>query len=138
MNKIVIPLTGNKVTNSTDLHRVGKQLLGDKFIGVFSSDMIPKLTAKTPYCIVNVDSSDMSGSHWMSVVKSARNETILYDSFGRSHVKIIPSLKKSGNGKIIDTDLDKEQKISQEDCGARSIAFLLFYDKYGKDMSLLI
>ena len=134
----MIPLTGDKVTNSTDLHKVGKQLLGNKFIGVFPSDMIPKLTLKTPYCIVNVDNSSMSGSHWMSVVKSARCETVLYDSFGRSHVKIIPSLKLSGNGRIIDTDLDAEQKISQEDCGARSISFLLFYDKYGRDMSLLI
>jgi hypothetical protein len=138
LHQIVIPLTGNKVTNSTDLHKVGKQLLGNKFIGVFPSDMIPKLTLKTPYCIVNVDSSDLSGSHWMSLVKSGRNETILYDSFGRSHVKILPSLKLSGNGKAINTDLDREQGLKEESCGARSIGFLLFYDKYGRDMSLLI
>ena len=102
--------------------------------------MIPKLTLKTPYCIVNVDKSDMPGSHWMAIAKDTEGGkgAILYDSFGRKNSKIIPSLQFSGNGGIIDCDRDAEQKISEDNCGARSIAWLIMYDTFGRDASLLI
>ena len=129
--------TGNSTTYSDNLNAVGKKLLGVKFKEVYPSDKIPKLNDKSPYCIVNVDNSKEAGSHWMSLVKSGNN-CILYDSFGRRNTMIIPSLRFSGNGKIIDTDQDKEQKIKEENCGSRSLAFLVFYDKYGEKNALKI
>ena len=130
-------ILGNGITFSTDLERVGKQLLGTKFKGVYASDKIPKLNHTNPYCIANVDNSHQLGSHWVALVKSGRN-IVVYDSFGRKTSKLIPNVRLSGNGKIIDTEHDREQRIKQENCGQRSLAFLVFYDKYGKDMSLMI
>lgn len=133
----VIKLVGNKTTFLSQLNTVGKQLLGVKFKGVFPSDEIPKLTNRTPYCILNLDKSYEPGSHWIALAK-VKKKSIIYDSFGRTHTKIIPNLKYSGNGRILDTDLDAEQKITEQSCGARSIGFLVFLDKYGPEMALLI
>ena len=143
LKKQIYPLVGDKSTYMDDLDRVGRKLLGIKFKGVFPSDKIPKLNDLKPYCILNLDKSTESGSHWISLAKLAENKpyensSLVYDSFGRSNKKIIPSLQKSGNGIILDTDRDAEQEITQEDCGARCLAFLVFFDKYGVDVAKLI
>lgn len=128
---------GKTTTYSDTLYTIGKKLLLIKFKGVYPSDKIPKLNDLSPYCIVNVDKSNESGSHWMALVKSG-NHCILYDSFGRRNTQLIPNLRFSGNGKIIDTDRDSEQKIKEENCGARAMAFLVFYNKYGEKNAMKI
>ena len=130
-------IVGNKTTYSDDLLLISKKLLGDKFSGVYSSDEIPKLQTDT-YAILNLDTSSESGSHWIAIYKDKSNETYVYDSFGRSNKKIIPSLSKSGNGIIKDTDRDAEQKINQIDCGARSLAWILFCHIWGIECAKLI
>jgi hypothetical protein len=143
LEKVEKMMGKNKSTLSTELEAVGKKLLGVKFKGVYPSDKIPKLNNLSCYCIVNVDKSNEMGSHWMAIAKDVSNKSaehgcILYDSFGRKHTKIIPSLRFSGNGRVLDTDLDKEQNIKEENCGQRCISFLVFYDTFGKDMAMLI
>ena len=129
--------TGDKTTYLNQLNGVGKKLLGVKFKGVFPSDKIPKLNALSPYCILNLDSSKESGSHWVALAR-CDDHSVLYDSFGRKHQQIIPVLRYSGNGRIIDTDLDPEQKIEETNCGARCLAWLCIFDKYGEDIAKLI
>jgi hypothetical protein len=140
LKNIIYPLTGNKSTYMNDLDRVGRKLLGVKFKGVYPSDKIPKLNDLKPYCILNLDKSTQSGSHWVSVAKiHGEDSSIIYDSFSRPAKKIIPVLLNSGNGKIINSDLsDNEQKIEETDCGARSLSFLVVLDKYGVDVAKLI
>ena len=130
-------LTGDKTTYLKQLNGVGNKLLGVKFKGVFPSDKIPKLNDLSPYCILNLDSSKESGSHWVALAKNG-NQSILYDSFGREHPTIIPQLRYSGNGKILDTDNDAEQKIRETNCGARCLAWLSIFDKHGQAMAMLI
>ena len=140
LKNIIYPLTGNKSTYMNDLDRVGRKLLGVKFKGVYASDKIPKLNDLKPYCILNLDKSTQSGSHWVSVAKiHGKDSCIVYDSFGRSAKNIIPAVLNSGNGRIINSDLsDSEQKIEQTDCGARSLSFFVVLDKYGVDVAKLI
>lgn len=137
LKEIVIPITGDKTTYLSELNIIGKKFLGIKFKGVFPSDKIPKLNDLSPYAILNLDTSKQSGSHWVSIAKIG-NKTYLYDSFGRSHIKIIPNLIYSGNGRIINTDRDVEQDIFSSDCGARSISWLVFLEKFGIDIAKLI
>ena len=137
LKSIVEPIVGNRTTYSSALHKAGRELLGNKFVGVFPSDRIPKLTKTSPYCILNLDSSDGPGSHWIALAYSG-DKSMVYDSFGRKHIKIIPTLKSSGNGVVIDTDRDPEQDIAETNCGARSISWLLLYDTYGPGMAKLI
>ncbi len=128
---------GDKTTYLNELNGAGKKILGVKFKGVFPSDKIPRLNDLSPYCILNLDSSKQGGSHWVALAKKDGG-AVLYDSFGRDNKKIIPSLQFSGNGRIIDTDKDAEQKILETNCGARCLAFLSIYDKHGYDYAKLI
>lgn len=129
--------TGNTTTYLTELEGSGKKLLGVRFKGVFPSDKIPILNDLSPYCILNLDNSKQSGSHWVALAK-AGNKSILYDSFGRDNKQIIPNLQYSGNGRIINTDRDAEQKIKETNCGARCLAFLYIFHNYGADVAKLI
>ena len=135
--KSIINKVGNKTTYLGQLDKVCKKMFGVKFHGVYPSDRIPKLTDKTPYCILNLDKSHEPGSHWVSLAKIGKH-SIIYDSFGRHHTEIIPQLKYSGNGRVLDTDQDVEQHITATNCGARSIAWLKFLDKYGAVNALKI
>ena len=128
---VIKPITGDQTTYLDEILGAGK------FKGVFPSDKIPKLNDLSPYAVLNLDTSKQPGSHWVAIAKQGNN-TYLYDSFGRKNMKIIPNLIYSGNGRIIDTDYDAEQKIIETDCGARSLAWLVFFDKWGPDAAKLI
>jgi len=134
-NKILKDITdamGDKSTFLSELNGVGRKLLGVKFHGVYPSDKIPRLNDLSPYCILNLDKSNESGSHWVALAKlEDENASVIYDSFGRDHMKIIPNLQYSGNGRIIQPEDDSEQHILQESCGQRTLGFLLFLDRYG-------
>ena len=65
-------------------------------------------------------------------------KTYFYDSFGRPNKHILPLLSKSGNGKILDTDEDREQGFTEFNCGQRSVGWLLLFDIYGAEKALEI
>lgn len=137
LKDIIKPISGDNTTYLSEILGIGKKLLGVKFKGVYPSDKIPKLNDLSPYAVLNLDTSKEKGSHWVAIAKK-NNNTYLYDSFGRRDTQIIPNLQFSGNGKIINTDDDAEQKITQYDCGARCLCFLVFFDKWGADNAMLI
>lgn len=138
LKQIIEPITGNKTTYLNELNNTGKNLLGVKFKGVFPSDKIPQLNDLSCYCILNLDSSKQDGSHWVALTKMENGDSILYDSYGRHNKKIIPGLQYSGNGRIYDTNRDIEQKITETNCGARCLAWLVFFELYGWEKAILI
>lgn len=127
-------IMGNTTTWGLTLDRVSRVLFDKKFHGVYPSDKIPKLNRKKPYAIVNLDTSKQNGSHWVALAKVG-NVYIVYDSFGRSHTKILPNLKLKN---VIDTEEDAEQHAIQLDCGQRCIAWLLTLHYYGVQDALKI
>jgi|AntRauTorckE5430_2_1112549.scaffolds.fasta_scaffold03450_5 hypothetical protein len=139
LNNTVYPLVGNQTTYLSELYKAGRKLFGIKFHGVYPSDKIPHLNDLSCYCILNLDRSTQSGSHWIALAKIPdQNKSIVFDSFGRDYTEIIPILGKSGNGKIINTDEDQDQKVMETDCGARCLSFLMVFDKHGADVAVLI
>jgi hypothetical protein len=140
LTQIIEPLTGRKTTYLTELNGIGRKLFGVKFKGVFPSDHIPRLNDLTPYAILNLDTSLQPGSHWVSIAKHPKkDQTLLYDSFARKGSHIIPALQFSGNGRLINADRkDREQALSEENCGARALAWLVIVEKYGWDAARLI
>lgn len=127
----------NMTTDSNELLKAGKLLLGDKFRGVFASDRIPKLLANE-YAILNLDKSYEKGSHWVGLANDGEGNTYLYDSFGRNPVKIIPNIYKSKNGKIFETDKKPEQMKRMKNCGQLTLTFLVMFDYFGSDVAKYI
>jgi hypothetical protein len=132
----IYPLLGKSTTFSDQLDKIGFQLFGDKYLGTFPSDQIPKMSNKDN-CILNLSDTKSEGTHWIGVYKQG-DDVYVYDSFGRDSEFIIPSIFKSHNGRVIDSDHDAEQGLKQNSCGARSMAWLKMVHDYGIDYSLLI
>ena len=125
---------GNGTTYSNDLDAVGKKLFGKRFRGVFSSDTIPVLK-NGDLLLANLDSSLESGSHWVAIAKKA-GKVYFYDSFGRPYDEIMPSIK--GMGVNEQKELDAEQKVAENNCGQRSLAWLCILEIYSPEQALLI
>lgn len=64
------------------LNRIGKSLLGDRFIGVYPLNHIPILRKGYYGFIVNTDSDNLRGKHWIAVYVTP-HVTHVFDSFGR-------------------------------------------------------
>ena len=147
-------MLGKNSTFSHQLERLGKVFIGKEFSGVFPVDDI-YFGNDQNYCIFNLDTSDMAGSHWVALYKH-NGKKYLYDSFGRKTKEIIKlkhlqldenkqmddELLKSfveieGNG-IIDADNDAEQGILEENCGQRCLSWLYVVKYFGLKLALLI
>jgi hypothetical protein len=106
---------------------VGKFLFGKDYVGTYSSDNIPILK-KDQMCIINNKPLSSPGEHWVALAFiNSTKKIMVYDSFGRKTTSLIPSLIQSH----IDTDPDAEQSIDEENCGARCMAWLLVFKRFG-------
>jgi hypothetical protein len=116
-------------TFNTDLNQIGKNLFKSKWKGVYSFDQIPKNLSDKQMLIFNLDKSNEPGSHWCSLYQN-KDKAIVYDSFGR---------RVLGSGKsIIYTERDKEQKLIENNCGQRCLAWLILIQILGPQAALLI
>lgn len=124
-------------TTNYQLEKIGNLLFSSKFKGVFARDQIPRIQ-NCDCCILNLDSSKEPGSHWVAIV-SDRKDVYFFDSFGRKHTTIIPALRHTFRHRNIFQDTsDSNQGKKQVDCGARCMAWLLFYYGHGPRKALLI
>ena len=127
-------------TYNTFLDKIGSQLFGRHWLGVFPQDKLDDVE-RGSYAIINVDGSDEQGSHWMAICRKYGRRIYVYDSFGRPSSEIIPilyeKLKKKGY-RVVDADYDPEQTSDEENCGVRCISFLLCVKYYGVRKSLTI
>jgi hypothetical protein len=122
---------GDSTTYSDQLEKLGSHMFRTKFKGVFSSDKIPKHIKSNDMLIVNLDSSEMNGSHWIAIVKH-KKKMLVYDSFARKTYKILPELYETTSEKnIFQTEDDVEQGIKESNCGQRFLAFLEVFHKHG-------
>ena len=127
----IIGILGDDETNEDQLNIFCGEMFGDKWDGVYPSDIPPIFSKGKIYRIYNLDPSWMGGSHWIAVIKRDK-KLLIYDSFGRSSKKIIPSFFGEGY-KILDTEYDAEQRKDQNSCGQRCIAAIFVYDQFGPE-----
>lgn len=156
LEEIIYPMVGKRVTFDKDLTKAGFKLFGCNYMGTFASDQIPAIgkipgthksvttsnvSEKSPlYLIANLDDSNMPGSHWVALAFDVRTKKIwVYDSFGRKTGDILPQLAKQfGKNNLRMADDDAEQKLTEDDCGARCLAFLYIFDRHGSDVARFI
>jgi hypothetical protein len=133
--KDIVKMVGkNSTTYSDELEKVGKKLLGNRFVGVYAADEVPKMK-NGDMAIANLDKRNMPGSHWISIAKQD-GKLHVYDSFGRKSAKIIPDIM--GKGAVLDADYDAEQDVKEDNCGQRSLAWLFVFQQFGKKLAMLI
>lgn len=133
--RLIKRVMGNGSTYSSDLNGLGKKVLGQSFAGVYPADRIPTLGKKQKYAIVNLDDSDEPGSHWVACAYD-NGAVQLYDSFGRNAKQILPSL--TANHRVNNTDSDAEQDDTEENCGQRSLAWLILHALKGSDIADMV
>ena len=125
----------NTTTDNIELTKMARLLLGRKYHGTYSSDRPPALTVREPYAIINTKPSHTGGEHWVALARVPRTGKLMhYDSFGRSHAQLFPGIFPGA----IDTELDAEQENEATDCGQRSLAFLVIFDRYGSKAAKLV
>ena len=121
------------LTQSDNLLKIVKMTkLKNKFNCIdFWNNFIPNISK--PYSILNTDkeSDDGNGSHWVSVFQED-NVIYLYDSFGRKHIMDEFCEAMHGLGfRCIYLNKKCDQQNRQQDCGIRSLLWLLFVDRFG-------
>ena len=82
-----------------DTNQINKSLKNyKKFKGTFPKDQLPKIKEKTFAIIINTDSSDKPGEHWVAIY-SDDEITEYFDSFGLPplHQEIIKYLDSTSN-----------------------------------------
>ena len=114
-------------TNNIELTKLGKSIIGDLFIGVFSSNEFPKRIYEGQSFIINTQSSKQSGLHWVAFVKYHK-KLYGYDSYGRDIHKLSPYFKHK---RFINANSTRFESYAEKDCGERSLAFLLSFYKHG-------
>ena len=91
------------------------EYLSKKCLGVFPSDRVPKLQPDT--CVIlNEDSHDKPGSHWLAMYKS-RVSTEWFDTFGRPPLPLFNSIVTTYNKQQI-------QSPFSDTCGAHCLFYL--------------
>lgn len=121
---------GKNETIGYTVQKLARQFIGDKFIGVYSVDKIPRI-GYGKCCIVNLDKHDEPGSHWIALARQG-DYIMLFDSFGRSLNKINKHIKKKNDRiEVITPERDPEQKESETNCANHCIAFLIIWNRYG-------
>ena len=136
--KIIERELGVGVTADDELDRVGHFLFRDAWAGVAPADRLLALTPAKPFGIVNT--RPPPGEHWMGVCYEDKRHHIVYDSFGRQALRITSHPKKlAPRGiHIEDTDQDAEQRLEEENCGQRSLAWLCVAALRGVDVARTI
>lgn len=107
---------GNDITSGGDLDRIGSSLFMRKWKGVHAAN---EPYDSKGYNIVNLDDSGSPGTHWVAVANGH-----VYDSFARCGIIGEAEDLCAGDGKA-------DQKLKENNCGQRCLAWLCVYDSAG-------
>lgn len=148
--KLVESVIGTGITNSNELKKTAKLFLQQKNKGLPSIEVSYaardevlnhiKSTEGKKFIFVNTDRSDLGGTHHMVIYQNGKN-LYFYDSFGRTHGKVVPELMDLDpevyNIRDSDTD-DREQRLKEDNCGARVISWAILVRYWGPSLALLV
>lgn len=113
------------------LNDIGKQILGDIFLGSFPCDITPNVKNKINFCLIfNLSKHDEEGTHFIAIF--ADKERLLYfdplgDRLKNKHIKLF--LKNNQNNRKITTKFPKIQSDKSIFCGYYCLSFLLAMSK---------
>ena len=106
----------------------------NKFKGGFPCDQIPNFSDNEYSIIINVDASDLPGSHWTALVVRGNN-VYYFDSFGRLYDNFsfpnnyISYLSQICNGKKVTYQKNVLQDFHSNTCGEYCVYFIKQMEK---------
>ena len=121
---LIEDVLGTGVTTNTQLLKLGKQIFGDRFKNVYcADDRITLINGQC--CIMNTDSSNQRGTHWISLFKH-RDHYYVFDSFGSDAHTLSKYFKYK---KWINVEFHRIESYKASSCGELSMAFLVLFDR---------
>ena len=78
-----LSISDGRALTDIDLYRYARELKIDNFQGVYMRDNLPKVAHSKECGIVNFNTSEQSGSHWVYYYKDGMKIRIYFDSFGQ-------------------------------------------------------
>lgn len=99
------------------------------FRGIFMRDTLPKKIKKNESGIINLDTDDGEGTHWVAYTKKNK-EIIYFDSYGnlRPPEELIKYFLSDGSLNTIKYNYDSVQNYKSFICGHLCLFFL--YNQY--------
>ena len=117
-----INISDDRGLTNIELYRYARELNIDDFRGVFMRDTLPRIVHQKECGIVNFNTSEQTGSHWVCYFKDGMNQRIYFDSFGQVTLeeiqKYLKTKKEYETGKaVIQRNTDIVQRINTHVCG---------------------
>ena len=130
----------NETKTNTDLIQIGKDVFEPLDHNVMRNVDYSFDKMYGEYSIVNTDNYE--GIHWTAVYQE-HDKVYVFDTFGRDIKKLMPEFAKRAKVQgynIVNANkhYDHEQKATQNDCGLRSLAWLILAKSKGIRFASLI
>ena len=117
-----VNISDDKGLTNIDILRYASELGIDNFRGVFMRDTLPKIVYQKECGIVNFNTSDQVGSHWVCYYKNGMSQRIYFDSFGQVTLDEIQRYLKTSkeykmDKEVIQRNTDILQRVNTHVCG---------------------
>jgi hypothetical protein len=100
-------------------------VLGHVFVGVFPINLLPKVKHFPAALIINLDSSNLPGSHWVALYFTKRKCCDYFDSYGRKpNISILSYITE--NTKSYTYNNICVQNLWSTNCGQLCLYFLIW------------
>ncbi len=116
---------GNGSTSTSELFQIANQV-GSPLTAVYSRDQLEDVDSlsKGDAFIINLESSDSDGSHWVSLIAPSPTRVIYFDSFGlQPPVEVINLCAKFGVDNLDYNDV-QIQSVNEAYCGQYCLDFI--------------
>lgn len=121
--------------DTTQVNRLGKSLFGYRYLGTFALDKVPLhfiRDAKLQHFIINTQTSNLPGQHWIAVTVYDNEKAYIFDSFGVPPPSLLVNqLKRRGIQKIYYSQ-QQVQNFGTLLCGQLALQHLLHVDLSGR------
>ena len=117
-----LTISNDNPLSNIDLDRYAQKLAIKNFRGVFMRDTLPRIAHQSECGIVNFNTSNQMGSHWVCYFKDGMSRRIYFDSFGQETLDEIQKYLKTKNeyesgDAVIQRNTDIVQHVNTHVCG---------------------
>ena len=130
-------ILSNGITDNIQLTKLAYSIIGNDYLGTYSSDKMPKYIKNNQCFILNTDSSKSlnKSGHWVGFYK-INSKLYYYDSFARNKNKLSKYWK---NKRMYNANtIDRDQSYKENECGSRSLSWLIIFRRYGEKIINII